>query len=65
MVVNLKTYLRDLRQTAKVKIESLLLLLSRKTMAMLSLKLFLGHIHPWMYYDIKGNGNTIRAYKLL
>ena len=45
IIVNVKIYLRDLRQTAKVgweKVEGLLLVLSRKTMAMLFLKWLIG-----------------------
>ena len=68
IIVNVDIYLRDLRQTAKVgweKVEGLLLVLSRKTMAMLFLKWLIGCMDPWMFSQIKGNGNTIRANRLL
>ena len=52
IIVNVKIYLRDLRQTAKVrweKVEGLLLVLSRKTMAMLFLKWLIGHMESILW----------------
>ena len=52
IIVNVKIYLRDLKQTAKVgweKIVGLLFMLSRITMPMLFLKWLIGHMESILW----------------